>query len=195
MSMLCTVARISSDQIDAILNDPHAVAEMLDEISPHAIKPAGLFARLFGGKTASEEPIRPRKFAIIPDSDRFEVDKQWDILHYLLTGPSEGAELPGAFLCSGGHEVGRDLGYGSPRLFDVIQTKKIAAYLKHFSFQVFSERYQPDQIELAQIYWKAGQSDEEREDEIRGLWQVHGELASFLDHTAVSSGGILVEIY
>ena len=55
--------------------------------------------------------------------------------------------------------------------------------------------FQPDKIELAKIYWKAAQPDGEREEEIQGLWQTLGELADFLDHTAASNGGILVEVY
>ena len=79
--------------------------------------------------------------------------------------------------------------------FSIVVKSKSAAYLKRLPFHEFSKRYQPDQIELAQIYWKAAQPDGEREDEIQGLWQTLGELADFLDHTAASSGGILVEVY
>ena len=150
MSMLCTIFRVTPTQIAAILDDPHLVADLLDapEVNLPMQKPKGFFARLFTSsrKSAAPEvkPPRPRKLEVIPDSESFELNKTWHILHYLLTGLTEGGDLPASFIMSGGREIGRDNGYGSPRLLNPEQTQEIATYLKSLSFDEFYGRYQRD---------------------------------------------------
>jgi hypothetical protein len=102
MSMLCTIFRVTPTQIAAILDDPNLVADLLDapEADLPVQKPKGFFARLFTNsrKSAAHEarPPQPCKLEVIPDSGRYELDKTWHILHYLLTGLTEADVYCGA---------------------------------------------------------------------------------------------------
>ena len=201
MSMLCTIFRVTPTQIAAILEDPNLVADLLDapEVYLPVQKPKGFFARLFTSsrKSASPEvrPLRPRRLEVIPDSERYELNKTWHILHYLLTGLTEGGDLPASFIMSGGCEIGRDNGYGSPRLLSSDQTQEIATYLKSLAFNEFSSRYQRDRrIIEADVYCGAADSEGERMKELEWLWQTLAELSSFLAETGYAGGGVLVEI-
>src|SRR5882762_365214 len=61
------------------------------------------------------------------------LEKAWHGLHYLLTGSAGEGGLPLGFLLEGGEEVGEDLGYGSPRLFQPPEVRQIDAALAPIS--------------------------------------------------------------
>jgi hypothetical protein len=153
MSMLCTVFRVSRDQMVALRASPQRVAELLDDTPNPEQKANGVFSRLFGGGKPLSEPAPTGRFQLIGPEDRYDLDQHWHIPHYLLTGQTEGGALPGAFICSGGIELGRDLGYGSPRLIANRETRDIAEFLGAQSLEALSSRYQADPIKEAGIYW------------------------------------------
>jgi hypothetical protein len=195
MSMLCTVFRVSREQMVELRASPERVAELLDEPPQPEQKAGGLLSRLLGRGKSPDAPEPSRRFELIGPEDRYELDQNWHILHFLFTGQAEGGVLPGAFICSGGVELGRDLGYGPPRLFANRETRDIAAFLGAQSLEALSSRYQADPIEAAGIYWRAAPDKGAREQELQGLWQTLRELQQFLLATEQTEGGILVEIY
>jgi hypothetical protein len=195
MSMLCTVFRVSREQMAELRASPERVAELLDEPPKPEQKAGGLLSRLLGrGKSPAAPEPSPRFEPVGPD-DRYELDQNWHILHFLLTGQAEGGVLPGAFICSGGVELGRDLGYGPPRLFPSRETRDIAEFLGQQSPETLSLRYQAEPIDAAGIYWQTSAEEGAREQELQGLWQILRELQLFLLATAQTEGGILVEVY
>jgi hypothetical protein len=195
MSMLCTVFRVSREQMAELRASPERVAELLDAPPKPEQKAGGLLSRLLG-RGKSPGAIEPsRRFEPVGPDDRYELDQNWHILHFLLTGQAEGGVLPGAFICSGGVELGRDLGYGPPRLFANRETRDIAEFLGAQSLEALSSRYQAEPIDAAGIYWQTSAEEGAREQELQGLWQILRELQLFLLATAQTEGGILVEVY
>ncbi len=194
MSMLCSLYRVTSGQADVLRNEPHLVSELLDEEPQNSSDLAGVFARFFGRKSVRQSrPIR--RLAALRPTDRHDLDQSWHILHYLLTGQSEGGPFPGAFICAGGTEVGRDLGYGAPRLFDPREAKEIAEFLAVQSQPELAARYRPDLMASASVYWRASDSPDRQREELAGIWQALQDLRNFLTDSASEGHGFLIEIY
>lgn len=192
MSMLCSVYRVSAEQIHALVQHPGVVAELLD--APVPPPRPGLLAKLLGKKAPTGHGPA-RSFAVLDARDRFELDAVWHILHYVFTGLSDGGSGPGSFVMQSGQPVGRNLGYGPPRFFDQAATRGIAEFLDHYTQAQLAATYQPDAIAAADIYWKASRHPAEAEAQVRELWQCIQELRQFVSEAAQAEGGLLVEIY
>lgn len=197
MSMLGSIYRISPGDIAAIHRDPSCVADLLDEPEPPMETKPGFFKRLFFARR-SPPPIascREPELARLPEADEFAIDKCWHILHFLLTASAWEGDFPGSFLISGGLTVGRDLGYGSPRLFNPDEVKVILAFLELLTFQAFSAGYDVNKITDAEIYWQPGATAEDRMSDLKYLWELVSEMRQFIAVCVEQGLGILVEIH
>jgi hypothetical protein len=74
------------------------------------------------------------------------LEKAWDGLHYLLTGVPVGGEEPLCFLRRGGKRVGRNLGYGRPRLLDAEFVQRLDAALQEISEEQLWARFDADRF-------------------------------------------------
>ena len=192
MSILCALSRVTASQMAAMRGDSSVADQLLHEEPPAAAPRPGLFAKLFG-KAPPAPPART--VAWIGAARQYDLDKQWHILHFLLTGPSEGGPFPASFLCDGGEEVGTDLGYGKPRLFTSEQAGRVAAHLRSIGEAALLERYDADAMEAQDVYWQAEDSADERRRQVRELHETMVELADFAAETARLGAGLVVEIY
>lgn len=118
------------------------------------------------------------------------LEKDWQAIHYLLTGSAEGGSDPLGFLMVGGREVGAETGYGRPRLFAPDDVRRLNDALRAMSDDQFWSRFDAQQFEAEQIY--PGHWDDESPDELRDAF-----VATFhevRDHVArvASSGGQMI---
>jgi hypothetical protein len=192
MSMLCTLSRVTTSQMEALRGDPLVADQLLHEEAPPAAPPPGLFAKLFG-KAPPAPPARTVQW--IGAAQQYDLDRQWHVLHFLLTGQSEGGAFPASFLCDGGEEIGTDLGYGKPRLFTSEQAARIATHLRAIGEADLFARYDADAMEAQDVYWQAEDSAVERRRQVRELHETVVELADFASETARLGAGLVVEIY
>lgn len=200
MSMLLSIAVVSPAQIEAIRHDPACVADLLDPepSNPPKASGSGFLSRLFLGRrspTSQTTPPRPRVLASIPQHDIYDAAQYWHILHFLFTGSAWEGNQPEAFLVTGGTAVGRDLGYGSPRLFTPEELQAIASFLESLTFEQFSSGYNPAKIQASEIYWQPGSTPTEIAADLETLWMVVGEIRDLMFNAARLGNGILVEIY
>nr|NJM01253.1 YfbM family protein [Desulfobacula sp.] len=192
MSMLCSLYRIPPEQIPKLKDSPDAVGELFGLTTPPP--KVSFLSKLFGKSPKNTSPSE-RKFEPIAESDTFELDQAWHILHFLFSGSNAEGELPAAFLMSGGEEVGPDLGYGPTRLLAPKLSQLVAAFLDAQSFQRLDAAYVTSKIEAAEIYWQASSEPTERQRQVEELWGVVMELRTFFDRTARTGNAILVSIY
>ena len=192
MSMLCSLYRIAPEQATKLKDFPEAVGELAGFNAP---PPKVTFlSKLFG---KSQKQISPpgRQFDPVAESDTFELDQAWHILHFLMSGTSAEGPWPNGFLMSGGEEVGPDQGYGPIRLLDPERSRAVAAFLDAQSFKVLDSAYVASEIEAEEIYWQASSEHAERQRQVEELWEVVKELQTFFQQTARTGNATLISIY
>jgi hypothetical protein len=192
MSMLCSIYRLTQEQVRMAQGSPGYVVQLLGQ-APLPQK-VGFLSRLFGRSSnavvASAQALQP-----IAEGEIFELGQAWHILHFLFTGTAEEGEWPGGFVMSGGTEIGPDLGYGPARLFSAEQAREIAAFLDTQSVRSLDEAYVAQEIEAARVYWKPSLDPEERRLQIEDLYVVVQGLRTFCIQLVESKCSALVSIY
>lgn len=192
MSMLCTLSRVTPEQVEAMRRDPAAAAGLLHDTLFQPRPKPGLFARLLGRPAP---PAAQPSVCWIGPGQQYALDKQWHVLHFLLTGQAEGGDFPAAFLCEGGEELGVDLGYGPPRLFTHEQARRIASHLDSVTPAQLRARYSAAEIERQGIYWQAPASVDEQDEDLEALHETTVEAARFIGETARLGRGLVIEIH
>lgn len=191
MSMLCSLYRITPEQTTRLKEYPDAIGELLGLTTPPP--KVSLLSKLIA--RTPKIPLSERKFEPIAESDTFELDGAWHILHYLFSGGNSEGEWPAAFLMSGGEEVGPDLGYGPTRLLAPRLSLAVATFLDAQSSLRLDAAYVTSKIEAAEIYWQASSEPTERQRQVEELWGVVKELRVFFEYTGRAGNSILVSIY
>ena len=192
MSMLCSLYRITPEQAARLDDIPDAVSELLGFSTPPP--KVGFLSRLFGKSPIESFPAE-RKFEPVSESDTFELDQAWHILHFLFSGSNTESKWPAGFLMSGGEEIGPDHGYGPARLLSPDLSLAVATFLDAQSFKALDAAYVTSEIESAEIYWPASSESIERQRQVEELWCVTNELRTFFERTAQAGNATLVSIY
>jgi lysophospholipase L1-like esterase len=118
------------------------------------------------------------------------LQKAWHGLHYLLTGSAGEGGLPLGFLLEGGREVGQDLGYGSPRLFEPGDVQHLNAALAPITEDELWSRFDPIAMEAEGIYPVIWDEDEE---ELREEYVTYFlELKKVVAQASAGGMGLLV---
>ncbi|MFW5397410.1 MAG: uncharacterized protein DUF1877 [Candidatus Accumulibacter regalis] len=191
MSMLCGLYRITPEQATRLKDFPDAVGELLGFTT--TLPRVSFLSKLFG--KSPKEPPSGRKFEPIAESDTFELNQAWHILHFLFSGSNAEGEWPAAFIMSGGEDVGPDQGYGPTRLLVPELSRAVATFLDTQSFQTLDAAYIISKIEAAEIYWQASSEATERQRQVEELWSVVKALRAFFEHTVRAGNATLVSIY
>lgn len=192
MSMLCSLYRISPEQVTRLKDFPDAVGELVGFTArPPKV---GLLSKFFGKSPKPSHPSE-RKFAPIAETDTFELNQTWHILHFLFSGTNAEASWPSGFLMSGGEEIGPDQGYGPIRLLSPELSQVVATFLDTQSFKMLDSAYVTSEIEGAEIYWQATSEATERQRQMEELWSMVKELQAFFKNTARAGYATLVSIY
>jgi uncharacterized protein YktA (UPF0223 family) len=86
-------------------------------------------------------------------SDKIDIDKAWDGIHFLLTGSNyEGGEPPLAYVIFGGIAIGDDVGYGPARYIEAEEVKQIFNAFKDISEEELKKRFDPGKMKKAEIF-------------------------------------------
>jgi hypothetical protein len=192
VSMLCSLYRITPEQVARLKACPDAVGELVGFTAP---PPKISFLSKLFGKSAKQSPPSARMFEPIVETDTFELNQTWHILHFVFSGTNDEGPWPSGFLMSGGEEVGPDLGYGPIRLLAPDLSRAVATFLDAQSFKLLDSAYVTSEIEAAEIYWQASSDDTERQRQVEELWSMVRELQVFFEHTVRAGNAILVSIY
>jgi hypothetical protein len=118
------------------------------------------------------------------------LEKAWHGLHYLLTGSAGESGLPLGFLLEGGREVGEDLGYGSPRLFERSEVQHLNATLAPITDDELWSRFDPEAMDAEGVY--PGIWDEEEEDLREEYVSYFQELKRLVAQASTGGMGLLV---
>lgn len=192
MSMLCSLYRITPEQVTKLKAFPGALGELVGFTAP---PPKISFLSKLFGKSPSQPPPSEQRFEPIAEADTFELDQAWHILHFLFCGTNAEGPWPSGFLMSGGEEVGPDQGYGPIRLLAPQLSRDVATFLDAQSFQLLESAYVTSEIEAAEIYWQASSDEAERQRQVEELWNMIKELQAFFEHTVRAGNASLISIY
>lgn len=120
-----------------------------------------------GGSCPTSKKIE--KFAYGEEEDprtpdpHFDIDKTWQIIHFLLTGDSYEGSPPERNVIFGksilSDEV--DIGYGPARFLNVIEVKEVHRFLQGLSADELWGRFDLDAIRKANVYPENWTGDEE----------------------------------
>jgi hypothetical protein len=125
MSMIGNLVRISSAQLDALLQAPHQITDFLYS----------------------------EKYQDNPASEHLDIDKTWQIIHFLLTGDPWKGEYPLGAVVLGGTELGEeDVGYGPARFLRSDEVREVAEALGSISETELWERFSEERAAKADIY-------------------------------------------
>lgn len=120
------------------------------------------------------------------------LDKDWQGIHFLLTGSGTGGKWPCNFLMCGGQTVaGTEDQY---RVFTPGQVKQIAAALTNISKEEFIKRFDPAAMMKEDIYPNVWDRLEEEELNRTSLCNNYYELKNFLRRLANEKMGMIVHI-
>jgi hypothetical protein len=192
MSMLCSLYRITPEKATRLKAFPDAVGEL---VGFTALPPKISFLSKLFGKSPKQSPPSPRIFEPIAETDTFELNQAWHILHFLFSGTNAEGPWPSAFLMSGGEEVGSDQGYGPIRLLTPQLSRAVATFLDAQSFELLDSAYVTSEIEAAEIYWQASSDDIERQRQVEELWSMVKGLQVFFERTVRAGNATLISIY
>lgn len=174
MSMMCAILAVSAPQLAALRARPELASD-LAEISAFDVPQKKLEARLrqappevraqfeaarrammadnpvLREEHARLEAARPVLDRLGPFEEVLDLDKSWNILHYLFTGHSDAASAPGDALLSG-EPIGRDLGYGPLRAHDVAETRAFRDFLEPLTTERLVGRMDFKQMASLRVY-------------------------------------------
>jgi hypothetical protein len=130
------------------------------------------------------------------DPTRVGLGKDWQALHFLLTGdPSESPEhLPGDPLHNvvmGGHETDIEAGYGPVRCLEPQEVKVISRELKKVAVEELRSRFSAKAFNEGEIYPNPRPGGWNRR-EIESVFQVFPKLARFFEDAATAGEVVLI---
>jgi hypothetical protein len=167
MGMTCTLYRVPSADIEALIRDPAIVRRLLfgDDDAWTVTKPKGLAGFLLRFTPISIETATPNKPLNDADFERIremecDLEGTWHGLHFLFTGTAwEGTE-PACYLVHGGEEVGDDDFDLPPRLLRPYDVRAFNGFLAGLSDDELRHRYDPKLMARLKIDRAAAQDDQ-----------------------------------
>ncbi|HAC90655.1 MAG TPA: DUF1877 domain-containing protein [Planctomycetaceae bacterium] len=192
MSMLCSLYRLTEQQTLNLLSDHASVNDLLGNSQPPP--KSSFFSKIFGQSKTDVPPVK-QKLEPVAESETFELNQAWHILHYLFSGSDAEGDWPSTFIMFGGQAIGPDLGYGPPRLLTTELSADVSKFLSTLSRQSLDAAYVAQNIEDAKIYWHVCSEHSDRQGQIEELWDIVLNMRDFIEETVVLHGSILVQIY
>lgn len=133
MSMIGNFIRVSSAQLEALLQAPEQISDFL-------------YSEKYRDDTTTEH---------------LDIDKSWQIIHFLLTGDPWGGERPLAAVVLGGAELGEeDVGYGPARFLRSEEVSEVAAALQRITETDLWKRFDEKRVAKAGIYPQGWTNDD-----------------------------------
>ncbi|MET0286085.1 MAG: YfbM family protein [Polyangiales bacterium] len=149
MGMYASLFLLSDANQRRVLEEPLLFEQLLgtEQESPKQ----SFWSRLFGELTRAPARLQFQEH----EGGRFELDKAWHALHFLLTGSATGGEPPLSLLVSarGGTELqGAGDDYGPPRLFSSDVARRAHEALQALADDALLARFDPAAMMAAEIY-------------------------------------------
>jgi hypothetical protein len=120
-----------------------------------------------------------------------DLDKSWQVLHYLFTGEAH-AGFPPANTLLGGRELGEDLGYGPARLHEPAATAAFAYFLQPLTVEELQRRIDLRRMSALGIYCCDG-GDAGSAEEVEGDVEYYfPRLQRFVAKAAKDGHGMLL---
>jgi hypothetical protein len=93
------------------------------------------------------------------DEFSLNLEKSWDVLHYLLTVNASTTTAPLGNAVLGGKAIGPDVGYGPARYLDAEQVQEIAGALSNVSWDAIVDRVDLKAMIDANVYCSGHEDD------------------------------------
>ncbi|MFY0583079.1 YfbM family protein [Cystobacter fuscus] len=167
MSINGNFRRVSADQLSAVLASPEQINDLLDD------------SEVLDDDTSSTAEYLP-------------MEKNWQALHFLLTGTAWEGSPPLNFIAAGGQPVGEEsFGYGPARAFTPEQVKELSRALGGVDREALRRRFNARKMDELEIY-PQGWSDHADEESLESLFEDFDALQRFLREGAEQGQALLV---
>ena len=188
MSMLFTLRRVPKDEASSLIQDPSDIFFFLHGNEPYE-PPKSFIQKLFGSKG---EPKPQREWVQPGEGTVLDLDKNWHVLHYLLSRTPWEGPMPQASLM-GGVELGKvDVGYGPARLLAPQQIEEFLNYLGSLNENEFGSDVTASELEENEIY---GAYPEWSPAAAKELWGYIEELKSFFSKAKSAGESVILYLY
>jgi hypothetical protein len=135
MSMCGSYLRVTHDQLEQVLNEPESILDLL-----------------FPEDDSEFEAGR-----------HLDIDKSWQLIHFLLAGDASGGDEPWCNVVMGGQEIGDvEVVYGPARFLLPEAVSEVSAALSTVTEDDLWARFNVEAVRDAQIYphgWNGSDSD------------------------------------
>lgn len=175
MGVHLKLAAISETNIEQLLENPRLIWKVI-----------------FPTETHQAAQLSPARIDLLPEQFPIHetLGEYWHALHYLLSGQVWSGIMPEAFLLDGGSFIGSvDVGYGPARIFDIDETKAIAAMLARKQPADLAELFNPLRMVDVDIYPQIWDSNPEAFDNCLHYFK---KLQHFMRHAAENERGLVV---
>ena len=165
--MIANYRRVTSEELEALLRDPSSLQSFL-------------------------YPEEDEEYENVRDDERhLDIDKAWHGIHYLITGDPWEGEPPLANAVLGGTELSdEDVGYGPARYLTQEEVRDVAAALEDISPDELRTRFDPAELERANIYPNIWQRD--GEEALEYVLEYYGEVRRFFCAASEMGDGMLL---
>jgi hypothetical protein len=209
--MMCALIALTADQISAFLNTPDLANGVVDWAAEQKMQmrlraaPAGMREQseaarrqmLAGNPELQREEVRRNAAAQAvepfgPFEGVLDLGQDWQILHYLFTGSADSEAAPGSALL-GGRPLGRDIGYGPPRLHDPAETRAFRDFLAPLTQDGVLLRVDFSGMAQARIYpFYSPPNVEEQRAWLAEIASAFSHLKSYVGAAASKNEGLLI---
>ncbi|HUQ18728.1 MAG TPA: DUF1877 family protein [Gemmatimonadaceae bacterium] len=195
---------MSGAEVKEIAATPEAAVALLDDDadSEYPLEDVrlpgclGLFLRMTPIKIqqVAQRPEREIPAAAVIDPDRFEIEKVWDVINYLLTGTATDGDLPASFLVNGGTELDVEDDDTHLRLLTPQQVDEIDQYLQSLTLDDLRARVDVGDMVKARVLTKPKGNDGsgKQAEFVNGVLKELEQLKTFIAGTREKSNGLVV---
>lgn len=166
MSMIGNLVSVSPQKLEELLQAPEQVPEFLGEVYEREDR-----------------------------NEHIDIDKTWQLIHFLLTGEQYEGEFPLSAVILGGAELGEeDVGYGPARYLTPDEVRAVAAAIAPISEEQLWSRFDAKAALMAKIYpeiWSGDESEYVQRDYVLGNYS---EVRRFYFEAAKAGHAVLAFI-
>jgi len=143
-------------------------------------------------RSLAKQPNQLGQLLFSQNPNGLYLDKAWHGLHWLLAKNAGSTSAAPSKIIFGGEEIGKNLGYGRPRIFTPSEVKQIALLLDSLSPDDLKKNYDPQAMDKANIYpndWVEWEKD--GEPALDDLLSAFQELKAFYRRAANASYSVI----
>lgn len=200
MGMYMTLRAIRQSDVPRLLASPGLIWGVFGQeslpSSPSSQLSAGFWTRLFGPKRSNKEasPSSNVEPSIEPVGE-VDLDKAWQVMHFILTGTAWEGDPPMNFLILGGSAVGDiDVGYGPARVLNHQEVRESLVAVASLNEETLRERYNVKVFAEADVYPSVWANLEPEDESADWIVEHMSQLKEFLAVAADRNNGVVISI-